>query len=201
MKLIDLSISPDPFATMGIATDSAIVPGGKPLFLGNEGVDCRIRFAAGYRIGRLGKSIPARYIPRHIDAMTIVAHAYPATMSPDDPRATAADFSYATGRWIEPNLIRDYLLQSQPLDRSSEPQTLTQVPLIFYRDDSVTLTQDTCDIISRLSETFTLKSGDIVLLPLDRNFNPELSSEHDILPDTLVTGTLNNEEIMSLRIK
>lgn len=201
MKLIDLSISTDGTGahdpTMGIATDSAIVSGSKPLFLADDGQGCRIRFAVGYRIGRLGKSIPARFFHRHIDGMTLVAHTWPARLHPLDPRATAADFSYATGRWLPLGKVSDWLISSQPLDRSREPGTMTQMTTVppsgeFYSDS-------VAEALAALSDTFTLKSGDIVLFPLSDS--PEDAQEFDILPDTTVTGLLNGEEVLTFRIK
>ncbi len=192
MKLIDLSHAIDSSTEspqIAIATDSAIVLGGKPLFLPDQGHDCVLSIAAACRISRLGKSIPTRYALRHIDAMTLVGHAKSKTRLWCDPEATASDFSYTCGQWIDPLQPQQITLALSSLSDSEKP---AEHHIIDLRSTDLMLSF--AEAINRLSQKFTLKNGDIIVVAPPTPFV-------DVAIDTLAEASIDNQSVLKFRIK
>lgn len=181
MKLIDLSQpgSLMPTLRFGIATDSALVLRGRPLFLPETADKWQLHISLAYRIARLGKSIPARFVSRYIDAVTLAAHAVAYGSDPYLPLNTAIDFSYAIGQWIEPQPIENIEISSHSISRICNATALS---------DQVN------NAIATVSPLFTLKSGDIVLMPLDISIDT-------VEPDTHIAASINNKPILTFNIK
>lgn len=168
----------DTLPPIGIATDSAMVSMGRPLFLPETAREWQMTISPAYRIGRLGKSIPARFVDRHIDAITLVAHVTPIGANPCDPINTAIDNSYAIGRWIDPEQPQQIIVDSP--DLGDRPQFLPQF--------------DHRSHIAAISKYFTLKSGDIIVTP------PSVRIPA-VAIDTHIEARLNGQPILTFNIK
>lgn len=150
MKILDLShpdtATPHSLPHLVVATDSATVDHNKPLFLPETSSTWKADLLIGYRVSRLGKSIPARFALRHIDAMTLIIHFYGDNPGLSDAWLSAIDYSYAIGQWtdIAPNI---------PIHISSPIEFSGHAP-------DTSLLQSATQLLSRY---FTLKNGDIII--------------------------------------
>lgn len=162
-----------------VTTDSAHVPHAMPMFLPDwEGVQSwRGEFLLAVRIGRLGKNIAPKFSPRHIDGITVAMRLDTPDVASDKlQRLAIADNSLAMGQW-----------------ESWEERQEFEI-CIHDGMECVTLTaQKVLETISHISHYTTLKTGDTICLAttLGQPLNPN---------DT-VTATLNDKQVLSLRVK
>lgn len=120
-------------APVRLWADSALVPGGRPVFPSPLAAGWRMRLAKAWRVGRLGKAIEARWALRHIDAVTWVA-----LFEPEGPfspcQVGMMDGTVAVGSWL-------------PLEGHEDDAREHQLP----------------QAVERLSLWATLKDGDIII--------------------------------------
>lgn len=139
-----------------VCTDSAHVPSGMPMFLpeGPEGCRWHGELMAAARVGRLGKNIAPRFAARHINAYALALRLCSPDLPPEDrPLLAAGDYALAVGSWAEPgNVGHDMPVQvaTDGADVITSTFPLEQVQ----------------SALCRLSRAMTLKSGDMVCVPL-----------------------------------
>lgn len=134
-----------------IIPDSAVTLPGRPIVMPDVGCTLLLRPLTAYRIGRLGKGIAPKYAPRYIDAVTCAAvlAAPPGELSPLELTMLAATDNYLTvGDWTA-------------TDSPCSPHTLYIEPSI-----EATTAGDITEAIATASRSATLKTGDIILLPV-----------------------------------
>jgi hypothetical protein len=183
MKLLDQSMQlSDGSNGLILTTDSAIQRDGKPLFPPEISENWELALTIAYRIARLGKSIAARFAPRYYDAYTIAARLIPLDLvdnisQPLSPLATAFDGAMAMGRWIEIEPQAEVAV-SQPLQLSSST----------FNPEAINTA------IDNLSRSFILKTGDVIIpsAPIAR---------FSVAIDTKIEASLNNQNVLSFRIK
>lgn len=192
MKILDLSLhTPQEIAaaadapagicpnlpSLCLATDSAAVLPGRPLFLPETAAAWNFAISPAVRISRLGKSIPRRFAHEHFDAITLVGRVYPQGLPAVSPWSAAVDSSYALGLWIPPT------------DATEAETTLP------CESGSIPFPADTAEnAIAVLSRLFTLKNGDIVVIP------PFLTNFAAAI-DTHVEATINRKPVLSFNLK
>lgn len=185
MKIIDLQSWAGPLETgrtslpkMAIATDSATVFPKRPLFLPEIAEEWEMTIGMGCRISRLGKNIPKRFASRHYDAVTLIARALPQGFDPVDPRSSAIDSAYSLGEWIP---VED--AGGVATLRSPESRELRLPPITTF--DAA---------IESVSRHFTLKTGDIIIVPPPAAcFKAEIGMH--------VEGELGDKPILTFNIK
>lgn len=188
MKILDLQFS-DPaqlhdrtlLPRLCVATDSATILPRRPLFIPDTAPSMRLTISVACRVGRPGKSIPARFWDRHIDAFTLTARVSPVDIDPATGWASAVDFSYAPGEWISvsetPRMITGAIKSPQPYGTFEfNPYDFTGIA------------------VERLSEHFTLKTGDIIILP-----EPIIECKAE--RDARVTATFAGTEVLAFNLK
>lgn len=154
MKLI-FATTPERFE---IIADTALVVAGKPTFVPDvpgcaswaEGICLAVR------ISRLGKTIAPRFVSRYIDGFTLASRIYPVDGSGDimHGRASAIDYGVTLGNWTAP-AETDLTVEANGL------QTKVEKPM-----------QRIAETVASLTEALTVKTGDILLLPLDLPLRP-----------------------------
>lgn len=132
--------------------DSALLAGGKPLFLPDFCKVFRGVIAPAYRISRLGKEIQPRFASRYYDAVTLMMRVFPEN-SPVMPNIARPDIikgfdgSIIAGTW-------------QPLgDDASLDIKRDNAPMIHLPAEKI----DIDNIIASVAAFMTLKMGDIIL--------------------------------------
>lgn len=133
-----------------LLTDSSAILPGRPLFIPEFSQGWQIYLCPAVRVSRLGKFIGRRFARRYYDAYTVVARLRPTDAGCDGACAEAFDNAITLGRWVE----------------LGDGEELTELTVTRVGDLQVTLDDAALDIdgtVSRLSEFFTLKTGDIVI--------------------------------------
>lgn len=141
--------------------ESTLLRSGNPFFIPDFDTEFGAYPSIAVRIGRLGKSISAKFAPRYVDAVgvgaTVVAlHLLEDLKAAGRPwtRATAFDRSLWLGNLGAP----DTLSKLGEIEFNCGDKT------IIYRLDS--LIHDIYRVIERISSTNTMKNGDIILAGL-----------------------------------
>ncbi len=178
--------------------DTAVVSDRNPVFVPDFDVAFDVWPAVVVRIGRLGKSIAPRFAHRYVDALgaglliqargrlrELSARGLPWT------EAVAFDSSAPHGEMAPATLeeIQGVALgySVSPLKAAGEPEETLPPPLGPLRSD-------VAGIISRLSETNTLKNGDLIYLAATE---APLTAR----PDTRLKIWLDGRCALSIKIK
>lgn len=190
MKILMVSTASDGTYTVEGGADSALLRPGEPVFTDSDpGVRC-LKVALAVRISKLGLHIPARHASRHYDAFAAMALHVPVIADGVSP--LFHDRAVSPGAWIDaPELAGkplDFAAVRRPLPgRSSEDVAISKS--IDYGELNVDA------VVSWLSQTMTLKTGDIVV------FADTQLCFGAPLPDTAIAATLAGIESLSVRIK
>ena len=124
---------------LSLYADSAVGRDVQPLFIPEIEGDWCVTLMPAYRVGRLGKSVPAKYADRYIDAVSVVALMHPASVRPEAGAVpgwlSLMDSAVTTGRW---------LTQWQASDTEG----------------------DAASALSLASGIATLKTGDVIIPPV-----------------------------------
>lgn len=141
--------------------DSSILRTGNPFFVPDFDTEFQAYPSIALRIGRLGKSISARFAPRYVEAVGAGAAVIATTLLAQLRKkgmpwtqATAFDRSLWLGNLTPP----DTLSNLEEIEFSCGEQT------IMYRLESLKF--DIFKVIELVSATNTLKNGDIILAGL-----------------------------------
>lgn len=176
MKLI---YSPDP-ASFEIIADTALVTPGKPTFVPDVPgcTSWAERICLAVRISRLGKTIAPRFVERYIDGITLASRIYPidGTGKIMAGRASAIDCGVTLGNWT-------------PI--SEENLTIEANGLHTEVEKPVELINSS---IASLTEALTVKTGDLLLLPLDIPLRPINIGDRSQV-------TLGDTEVLNVRFK
>ncbi|MDE6498938.1 MAG: hypothetical protein K2L21_09800 [Muribaculaceae bacterium] len=161
MKTLIVTLNPSGEGLDAISQvpDSALLTGGRPLFLRDDRDTAWLELMPAVRISRLGLGVSRRFAPRYFDAATIVALNLP---SPDarlplPDTLLVADNALITGNW----------------------QPVPQQPLWVIESGSHSLTLDMAgafeQAIEAVTERSTIKTGDIIVLPPRKHLRIEVS--------------------------
>lgn len=186
MKLLELNgnFSDGRLPGLILATDSSLVKDGRPVFLPEISQKWECRLSVAYRISRLGKTISQRFAKRYIDAMTLTARFVPTDLINElskrgeslSPWATAFDGAVAIGKWQE---LKDRMTVRIMSPAESE-FTISDLPI----DEA----------IARLSESFILKTGDIIVPgPPILSFGTAIGAH--------ITAAIDNNDILTFNVK
>ena len=160
MKILRLTGSP---LRLELHPDSALLPDGRPLFYPDFGSDWRADLYLAVRIGRLGKRIALKFAPRYYDAISLALIISPSDMggtadsslTPYPGWLNALDSSITHGRWIAPGEVSATTVSV--VRANGEPGSTAELRLP---------TADIDPVINRLSLHTTLRTGDLILIPL-----------------------------------
>ncbi len=171
-----LIVSDPSVPTLRQVPDSALLTGGRPLFLQEGCTGARLVVMPAVRICRLGLSIGRRFARRYYDAATLVA-----LNAPSDSLCDAdlvADNALITGTWL-------------PLPDTSGPWKITAPDGSEHTFDIAGAFDTAIESISRRT---TFKTGDIVAL---RCF----FCVFDAMQESRPQWSLNGTDVLSFKIK
>lgn len=190
MKILLVSTAPDGSRKVSGGADSALLRPGEPVFTDVPLEDWELKVAIAMRISRLGLHIPLRHAPRHYDAFGAVALRL--LLSDDGVPALFHDRAVSPGAWIDAGAFAGGDLSLAAMRRPL-PGRASEAVDVCTSISAATLQAD--DVVSWLSQTMTLKTGDIII------FADSALSLGAPLPDTAVTATVGGRESLSVRIK
>ena len=156
--------------------DSALLTGGRPLFLPEHLTGTDLTVLPAVRISRLGLAVSERFADRYFDATTLVALNVP--LSGADETDFVADNALVVGQW-----------QPLPAD-GTWTAALPGDPAIA----SMRLHDSFVAAVSAVSQRSTLKTGDIIALL------PGITTIHAGINDR-VELTLNDSKVLDFKIK
>ena len=172
--------------------DTALLIQKRPFFIPDFASRCTVQLCACIRINRLGRSIHAQFANRYYDAdnMTISAHFVARDLltqmqneaRPWDLALGFDDSVVVPEKAIHtPNNITDATLciNQQTFSTTFNKQQLAQV---FDKQ------------VARISEFYTMRQGDLLLLPLP-------IEEVQVHIDDFITLQLNNSDVVSFYVK
>lgn len=146
----DTARLPGDWVNARLLTDSSCTLPGRPLFVPEFSDEWELYLAPAVRICRLGKFIGERFAHRYYDAISVVARLRPLDARCQSACADAFDSALMLGRWVD--IDASAPLPMMTVTRVSDMQT-TLEPEALGIDRAV----------SRVSEWFTLKTGDIII--------------------------------------
>lgn len=169
MKIIRFHALPSaalPVPPFSLHADSSLLLPGRPLFMPEEQAAWVARPHVAVRIGRLGKNIALRFLPRYRDAISLALHITTADASSVAPALVAlrdlSDASIVLGSWSD-TISSSIVIADTPADLS---------PILSVVDP----------LIAAISERTTLKTGDIFLFPIPDRSIPLAPGHIEIPP-------------------
>lgn len=157
--------------------DSALLTGGRPLFLREEMAAVRFVVMPAVRVSRLGLGVNLKFAPRYYDAMTLVALNAGSGNVPAE-EDLIADNALVVGEWTD-----------LP-DNSASPEVTVSGRHFLWP----ALRPGFDRAISAVSQRSTLKTGDIIVLS-----DPAVGTEAG--PDTRLQCALDNRTVLNFKIK
>lgn len=124
--------------------DSALLTGGRPLFLRDEVERVELTVMPAVRVSRLGLCVSPRFAPRYYDALTLVALNCDREWSEE---SLVADNALVVGRWLP--------VPQGPVAMASPDGAVAEWPDLRPAFD---------EAVSAVSRRSTLKTGDIIVL-------------------------------------
>lgn len=153
--------------------DSALARDGQPWFVPDFGIDWLWAPALAVRVSRLGKCVGLKFASRYYDAMTLLFVPRCA-----DPRWSAGwdtcmDGAAVVGQWV----------------------ATADCPTVGTTPTDVTMARFDA-MVEQASRVMTLRTGDVLALPLDRIMPPQQAT-----PNTRVQLELNGTRVLGFNIK
>jgi len=173
--------------------DSALLVNGKPFFIPNFTNECSAAVCLAVRVCRLGKCIAAKFAPRYYDAIAVavdftaedVLRLLRQQQMPWD-LAKSFDASVALGRWHELDALNNEAHEDVQL-KMTVADKQTTIVVHNYRN----LINN---VIEKLSDIFTLRQGDILLVCKQQTKIVVQINDH-------VTGWLDAEKLTEFNVK
>lgn len=180
----------EPDRTVWPGVDSAVLRPGEPVFVADPMEAWRCRVVPAVRISRLGMHINPGNAPRHIDAITVFHVMTPATPCADMAPGLI-DRTFSPGVWMP--LESDGYSSAFTLRVARGPigGAATEEITVGFSPDTLGVAQE----VARLSQMCTFRTGDIIL------FARAAADLGAPCLNTCVRATLNNRDILNIRIK
>lgn len=141
-----LIVGPEPSQALHVrqVPDSALLTGGRPLFLRDEVDKVELTVMPAVRVSRLGLCVSPRFAPRYYDALTLVALNCDREWSEE---SLVADNALIVGQWLP--------VPQGPAAMASPDGAVADWPDLRPAFD---------EAVSAVSRRSTLKTGDIIVL-------------------------------------
>jgi 2-keto-4-pentenoate hydratase/2-oxohepta-3-ene-1,7-dioic acid hydratase in catechol pathway len=162
MKILTITDNPSPSSVSGnhqviVMPDSSLIKDGKPVFLPSLEREYRLSPFVALRLCKVGKHIAPRFIHRYVNAIAIGVNLI------DRQRLTSAKENGLP--WAEACTFDASVAISSFIDFNSDSRliyNITNGETALEKDFS--LSEEYRGILSKLSELYTFKIGDLVLL-------------------------------------
>ncbi|MCI6160564.1 MAG: fumarylacetoacetate hydrolase family protein [Prevotellaceae bacterium] len=172
--------------------DSALLKDHKPFFLPEELGRIDYETEVVVRISRLGKSIPERFAHRYYDAVTVGIDFTARELQSKLREAghpwelcKGFDGSAAIGEWVSKEKFRDVQTLQFHLDINGKTVQEGCTSDMLYKVD---------ELISYISQWFTLKTGDILYTGTPAGVGPVKIDDH-------LEGWLENRKVLEFNVK
>lgn len=175
--------------TVFLMSDSSLLKDGKPFFIPDFAENFQCSPSIVFRVNRLGKNIAKKFANRYYDAVTIgvavKACGMKGQFADEDAGALAYAFDGAAilGEFVPVEQVKmpldfDFLVDGKSI----------------MKGNSDKITMDVDSVIEYISRYFTLKIGDIIFV-----CNPHPC--HSLKIDTVISATMNGEQVLHFKVK
>ncbi len=175
--------------TVFLMSDSALLKDGKPFFLPDFAESFKCSPSIVFRVNRLGKNIAKKFAGRYYDAVTIgiavKACGMKEQFADDDAGSLADAFDGAA-------ILGDFVPIAE-IGNSADFDFMVDGVSVMKGSSSQLMT-DIDTLIEYISRYFTLKIGDIIFA-----CDPEPC--HTMKIDTVLSATLNGNEVLHFKVK
>lgn len=168
-----------------LIADSSVLANNKPFFIPDFAPAFVLHPAIAVRINRLGKTIAPRFASRYYQAVAACAIVEAAGMegNPFDARHTAFDGAFFQGEFMPVESIQPRQGLKVELFSNDRPADATAIDLPLVDE-----------VIAEVSQYFTLKMGDIIVLGSHTPGFPLAIGQH-------ISATINDAPSLKMRIK
>lgn len=177
--------------TVKVLPDTAMLIQKRPFFIPDFTKECKVQLCYAVRINRLGRSIHAKFANRYYDAHEIMLGAhFIARDLLDNLKKEGKPYDIAVG--FDNAVV---LSESYNENLSDQAKAMIEIDSNLYQypfDLNIYALVD--QQIAEISEFYTLKQGDILLIPV----SPE---EHQVEIDNRVSLYLNDKKLTSFNVK
>lgn len=175
-----------------LKADSSLLKDHKPFFIPDHLGRIEYETEVVVRICKLGKTVPVRFAPRYYDALTVgidftareLQHKLSQAGQPWD-LAKGFDGAACLGEWVPKEKFRDLNALRFHLDINGQTVQEGCTCDMLYKID---------EIISYISQYFTLKTGDILFTGTPAGVGPVHIDDH-------LEGYLEERKVMEFRCK
>lgn len=175
--------------TVFLMSDSALLKDGKPFFLPDFAENFKCSPSIVFRVNRLGKNIAKKFASRYYDAVTIgiavKACGMKEQFADNDAGSLADAFDGAA-------ILGDFVPITE-IGESADFDFMVDGVSVM-KGSSSQLIADIDTLIEYISRYFTLKIGDIIFA-----CDPEPC--HTMKIDTVLSATLNGNEVLHFKVK
>lgn len=175
--------------TVFLMSDSALLKDGKPFFLPDFAENFKCSPSIVFRVNRLGKNIAKKFASRYYDAVTIGVAVKACGMkeqfADNDAGSLADAFDGAA-------ILGDFVPITE-IGESADFDFMVDGVSVM-KGSSSRLIADIDTLIEYISRYFTLKIGDIIFA-----CDPEPC--HTMKIDTVLSATLNGNEVLHFKVK
>lgn len=172
--------------------DSSLLKDGKPFFVPDDMGRIDYETEIVVRICRLGKAIPARFVHRYYDAVTVgidfTARELQAELRKKGlpwEMCKGFDGAAAIGEWVSVEKFRDVQALQFHLDINGKTVQEGRTSDMLFKID---------EIIEYISKYFTLKTGDIIYTGTPVGVGPVNIDDH-------LTGYIEDRKVLEFNIK
>lgn len=170
-----------------LIADSAVVTPPHPLFLPDFDTEWEGRICPAYRIGRLGKTVDARFAPRYIDAYGLVLRLIPAGT---DKALRAAGMPAGLDGMFDSALYTGAWLPTEGVDMSA-PLAVSCAGVDSVINNHF---EAACKAVECVTRYATVKTGDIII----PSWMPVCVVPR---PGVTIEGSIDGAVCLSVRIK
>lgn len=177
--------------TVKVLPDTAMLIQKRPFFIPDFTQECKVQLCYAVRINRLGRSIHAKFANRYYTANEIMLGAhFVARDLLEKLKKECKPYDIAVG--FDNAVV---LSESYNEDLSDKPKARIEIDSNLYQYPfDLNLYALVDQLIAEISEFYTLKQGDILLIPV----SPE---EHQVEIDNRVSLCLNDKKLTSFNVK
>lgn len=142
-----------------LKADSALLKGGKPLFLPDFAERCSAGFHLVVRISRLGKSIPRRFAYRYYDAVTVGLE-----VRADDiiEKLSKAGLPWDAGESFDGSAVIGEFISLGDVEQAEHVATLWSDGEVILENKTADWRWQVDELIERLSRYAMLREGDLL---------------------------------------
>lgn len=172
--------------------DTAILPKKQDFFIPDFSNDIQHEIELLVRINKVGKHIDKKFAPKYYGELGLGIDFTARDVQADCiskglpwEKSKGFDGSAVIGKWVDKNIFKDLNNISFRLDKNGKTVQQSNTQMMLWKID---------ELVAYVSQFFTLKIGDII-------FTGTPAGVSKVVPDDKLTGYLEGQQLLSVKIK